>query len=128
MRQPPPRPKPPRRPDWLAERAATIWDQVAEDLHPLGVLQDAHSHMLAVWCSSLATWIEASDHLEAEGEFGSTERGQRIRNPWGQVKREAESTLLRLAGEFGLTPSSLARLGYEETTPAVKIATRSRSA
>ena len=82
-------PEPPapslRPPKWISEPARKLWRQLAKELADIGVFKATDRHMLAVLCETYATWRATDDD---------------------KAKEKWTGVLLRLAREFGLTPSS----------------------
>lgn len=90
------------------DHVLAIWDQYAPMLTELGVLTQADSHTFSVWC-----------HLAAEFE----------KYPNGMSASKI-SQMRALASEFGLNPSSRARLPVRKPTtkdPAEEFFTKAGS-
>lgn len=101
----------PRKPAWLIGQAGRLWTRLAFMQRERGLLDETSAITFSVWCCEAGRWIEATKHLTEQGEMLRTPDGRSYPNPWARVKTEAEKTVVSLAGEFGLTPAALTRLG-----------------
>ena len=106
-------PRRPACPSHLTDEAKTIWRRLAPMAHARGCLDAADVDGFAVLCSSLALLREADRQIAALGGVTSTERGGLRRSPWIQIRECAVKEVLRLAGEYGLSPTGRQRLGIE---------------
>ncbi len=108
---------PPSPPDFLSEAAVNEWWRIAPDLHALGLLTVLDVMPLAAYCQAFAHWIDAERLLAAMADKDATsgllvrgQAGSPIANPLLKVARAAARDMLRVAGEFGLTPGCRSRL------------------
>ena len=125
--EPKPKAGRPRRPKGLSKDEACIWNQVCPILEAMRVLTVADCNMLEQYCALFVRWRVAKDFLMEHGEFFVVY--QRRRNgtcilddkgkkmiqsmpPFPQVAIEKNTgiQLLKIAQEFGLTPSARASL------------------
>ena len=65
---------------------------------------------LAAYCSAVATYQEADERLKTEKWTTSTARGGSRPNPLFKIRDDALRLVNKFAGEFGLTPSTRARV------------------
>ena len=65
---------------------------------------------MAAHCQTWALWREAEAIIAKEGIMYQTQDGLWKRHPACAIASDASKTLLRLAGELGLTPLSRQRL------------------
>ena len=105
----------PDQPDWLDEEARRVWETLTPMLESMGVLSRIDGNALARYCRLWSRWRQAEKWIEEKGEMYP------IRNEDGSVKcfqqwpqvaiaHKLSEQLNRLEREFGLTPSSRARL------------------
>ncbi len=101
-------------PHWLEEAAKVEWMRVAPELNRLGLLTRVDRAALAAYCQSYARWQEAETILSSEGitceytnKNGSTNTTLR---PEVLVAKQYLQFLRAFCSEFGLTPSSRARM------------------
>jgi len=120
-------PQPPapelRAPDWLVNQAKKEWDRLAPLLARVKVLTQADRDALAAICQLQAQVIEATETLRKSGTILEKEIFSRKGEPLGEilvlhpankVQMDCIKQLRSLWEQFGLTPSSRARV---QTTP-----------
>lgn len=102
-------------PKWLDEEAKAAWKQVVPMMEGMGVLTKADGNALARYCRLWSRWRKAEDFIDEHGlvyplkdDAGNVKCVQQ----WPQVAvaHKLAQQLTRLEQEFGLTPSSRARL------------------
>jgi P27 family predicted phage terminase small subunit len=112
-----PRPGRPRRvpppPDHLKGLARRKWQKMAAQLHKIGVLTEIDQDALARYCVTYQRWREAEAKIAREGEVVLTVNGNQIQNPYLAIANRCMAQLNTLGAEFGLTPSSRAKVHAE---------------
>jgi P27 family predicted phage terminase small subunit len=98
----------------LDQLAREVWDYYAPRLQRTRVLTDVDVHTLAALCVAWSNYVQAVQVVRAEGPLIDGYRGSKVRNPAALVAKDSLGEFLRLATEFGLTPSSRARLTVPE--------------
>ena len=108
----------PEPPAFLTEDAVNEWWRVVPELRALGLLTVLDVQPLAAYCVAYAHWIAAEQALAqmAAGDprfnglmiTGST--GSHLANPLVKIARTAAADMLRIAGEFGMTPRARSHL------------------
>lgn len=101
-------------PIYLNSLALEEWNRVVEDLFSTGVYANVDQTMLAAYCMAYSRWRWAEADLDKMAENDptthaaliKTTNGNAIQNPLVGVANTARREMQRLAGEFGLTPSS----------------------
>jgi P27 family predicted phage terminase small subunit len=114
--EPTPAAEPPPKPAHLTERAAAAWDRVAPELHRLGLLSVVDGLALELLVCAYDDWREAHIEVAAEGATyeTETEHGRIVRaHPQVAIRSDAWRRVKSILAEFGLTPSSRARLDIE---------------
>jgi P27 family predicted phage terminase small subunit len=108
--------KVPEPPSFLTGYARAEWDYVAPHLHRLNLLTTLDISMLAVYCTAYSRWRQATEALATGAMTVPTTEGNLRIHPLVRIAREAGADMLRLAGEFGMTPVARSRLagGYTE--------------
>lgn len=104
----------PECPPWIHALAKEEWERLAEPLYEMGVLTSIDQTALAAYCMAYARWRQAEQDLEnmargddlTHGVLLRTKEGNPVQNPLVGVANVARRDMLRLAAEFGLTPSS----------------------
>lgn len=110
----PTRPDMPEAPPWISAYALEEWERLAQELYDMGVLTLIDQTMLAAYCMAYARWRQAEEDLavmagldqHTHGVLLKTKEGNAIQNPLVGIANTARRDMLRLALEFGLTPSS----------------------
>jgi P27 family predicted phage terminase small subunit len=112
-----PRPVRPRRvpppPEHLRGLAKTKWQKIAAQLHRMGVLTEVDQDALARYCITYKRWREAEKQVERDGEVILTTNGNQVQNPYLSIANRCMAQLNSLGSEFGLTPSSRAKVHAE---------------
>jgi P27 family predicted phage terminase small subunit len=125
--EPKPRPKPPAMPSWLSREGKAEWRRVVPELDRIGLLTVVDRAALASYCEAWSLLHRAQADVEAhgvtlytvektfEGEGGSTTIYATVaKNPAVTVMRDAMATIRSFCSEFGLSPSSRARMTVPE--------------
>lgn len=109
-------------PRLLVEPAAVEkWQELVPLLLQLGTLTVADGEALATLCEVYAAAQACLLELRASGPVMRTDLGGVKPNPAGPLYRGLVSLQASLMNEFGLTPTSRARLGGKEEKPADEV-------
>lgn len=104
-------------PVWLTDRTARVeYERLAPELVRMGLLTVVDVPVLAAWCECFAQWREAQECLE---EADASNDGLYLSLAGVVAKRRAE--LVKLAAEFGFTPSSRSRVHATPPPPLGKL-------
>jgi P27 family predicted phage terminase small subunit len=60
--------------------------------------------------------VQASNKLKTEGEVIISDKGGMYQNPWVAIRNRAMDQVVKISAEFGMTPSSRARVKVEAPT------------
>jgi len=108
------RPAAPPCPRELTAEERREWRRVTAELRDAGILTRADRACLILWCQTWALREKARGEVaKIGGEVVRGPTGGAELNKWYSITRHAEATLLRIAGELGLSPTSRARLDCE---------------
>lgn len=121
---PQPRRALPRCPKHITGEAAECWHRLARELYAAGILSNIDRDALAAYCENYALHLKAGRELAQSSELlkasdekdrdGNVTRvGGLYQNPWLAIWNKTGETLLKLAAEFGMTPSSRSRVKAE---------------
>lgn len=110
----------PEPPEWLGEYGVKEWERVAPTLVNMRILADADVLMLAVYCQNVHIMVEAAIDLANQGNVVMGTRGW-VRNPSLTAFNAAVVAMRALAAEFGMTPSSRARVSIPTGDVAVTL-------
>jgi len=121
--QPPQPVEVPACPPYVTGYARGEWERVIGDLCATGVYANVDQTMLAAYCMTYGRWRLAEDvasRLAAQdsashGMLLKTQSGNVVQNPAVGIANVARRDMLRLAAEFGLTPS--ARVALDGAQP-----------
>lgn len=100
----------PTMPKWLKGRAAAAWKEIVPELARIGLLTVVDGHALAVYCEAWATYVQASEIVRAEGILVDSYRGGKAKNPAAQIMRDSADLMMKVGGQYGLTPATRTRL------------------
>jgi P27 family predicted phage terminase small subunit len=114
-----PRPvaKAPSCPACLGDEARKEWQRLAGELAALGLLTGLDRAMLAAYCHAHALWVEAVASIERYGTMVKSPNGFPMQSPYVAVANKQVEIMVRIASEFGMTPSSRTRIRIGEQTP-----------
>ena len=90
--------------------ARQAWDDIVPKLAALGVLSELDGHALALYCSTYSRWRRACEEVRTGGVTTFTDQGALKSNPAVSVASQCERFMTAILLEFGLTPSSRARV------------------
>ncbi len=99
-------------PAWLAAEAQEEWSRLAPMLARLGVLTESDVSALSAYCEAWATWKGATQKIRQFGMvIKSTKDGDfPVVSPYVKIAHNALLQMRALLTEFGMTPSSRARV------------------
>lgn len=109
-------------PPQLRGEALEEWRAMAAELHKLKLLSKIDRAALAAYCQSWAIWsaavtalndMAARDEL-TQGLMIKTKGGNVIQNPIIGAINKAAASMVRYAGEFGMTPSARSRIALTD--------------
>lgn len=93
------------------------WDELAAELHELGVLTTLDRDALGMYCVLFVRWTKAEQVVREKGEIIKTTGGNIIQNPYLSIANRALEQLNKLGAEFGMTPSSRSRVKVDPSDP-----------
>jgi len=128
---PQPKPAMPKRPSWLKGEARRTWDRLSPELVRLGLLSELDV-LFASYCAEWGLYAEACRQLtDIEACIEKTTNGNQIQKAIVGIKNRALANCLKIAAEYGLSPSSRTRLrvhvGARELDPLEELIERSKA-
>lgn len=108
-------------PPWLQGRALEAWGAISAVLEPMGLLTTADPHALALLCDAYAEYIDCRAQVKKLGRTYKvrTKTGEMLMTrPEVGMASDAWRRVLRMMTEFGLTPSSRAKIHAAPQTEA----------
>jgi P27 family predicted phage terminase small subunit len=116
--EPRPSPRVPTCPACLGDEARKEWKRLAKELAELGLLTGLDRGLLAAYCQAHALWVEAVSSIARYGTMVKSPNGFPMQSPYVAVANKQVDVMVRIASEFGMTPSSRTRIRVGEPTPA----------
>jgi P27 family predicted phage terminase small subunit len=112
----------PSPPIFLSEYAVYEWNRTGPELWTLGLLTILDETSFAAYCQAYGLWRLAEERLASEDLVAPGSERNKVQNPLLKIAGQAARDLIRFGMEFGLTPSSRARIaaGYEPPRPPSK--------
>ena len=110
-REPKPSPGVPACPEHLGDEAKAEWNRITSQLEVLGLLTHVDRAAISAYCLAWGRWVAAEREITKSGEvLKSPESGNLYRSPWLDVANRAMAQMLETLREFGMTPSSRAKV------------------
>jgi P27 family predicted phage terminase small subunit len=98
-------------PDHLSDEAKAEWGRISGALTALQMLSTLDRAALAAYCQVYGRWEQAERALAASKALTITAgNGRAIQNPLVSIANKAMAEMVRIAAEFGMTPSARTRL------------------
>jgi P27 family predicted phage terminase small subunit len=101
-------------PEYLNEEGKREWNRVIPQLQSRGILNQTDRSSMIAYCLEWETYIEACIDIRKEGKYQVlTNKGgseYMAPNPNIQIRNKALANFMRIATEFGFTPSSRTRI------------------
>ena len=104
----------PDAPQHLNKAAHQEWQRVAQELFRIGILTQIDRAALAAYCQAYGRWVEAEEKVKRTGEVLQAESGGFYQNPYLSIAHRMMELMVKFGSEFGLTPSSRARLKVDK--------------
>ena len=114
--EPKPETKVPPCPSHLKAEARKEWDRVTKKLLALNIISEIDRASLVAYCTAWSMYVKACGKLEKQSEVMISENGGMYQNPWVAIRNKAMEQILKFSAEYGMTPSSRARLKVEAPT------------
>lgn len=128
--EPKPKGKAPECPPQLDATARRIWNSTVKKLNTLGLITELDEALMANYCQSYSYWLQLTKDVKKEGQFKDVpildkETGEpvgyvdgkpiteTVKNPKVVEARLLLVHIRAVASEFGMSPSSRAKLSIE---------------
>jgi len=126
--EPSPPAKLPDRPRWLTGEARREWERLGPLLAEQGLLTEWDRSLFSMYCQEWKTYVTVCRNLRTPEDCTVlTTKGNVTQHPLVGLKNRTYQNLLRIAAEFGLSPSARTRLhvqSAEETDPLTELLNR----
>ncbi len=110
LREPKPVVRAPACPRELSPAAKNEWRRIARHLPVLNLVTDLDRAMLAVYCAAYGLWAEAIAATDKFGSMVKSPSGYPMQSPYVAIANKQAELMIRIAAEFGFTPSSRPRI------------------
>lgn len=101
----------PEPPDFLNEFAREEWRLVLPQLRVMGILATVDMAMITAYCIEWGIYVEMEMHLQKNGRISEAGNGTPIQDPMNNLKNASLKFAIKIASEFGFTPSSRTNIG-----------------
>ena len=102
-------------PAWLQGEGLEEWRRLAGDLEAAGLLTAGDVQSFAAYCNAVAEHAEALRHIRENGSVVTGPNGGELLSQWVPIMRKAREQIIKIGGEFGLTPSSRRNVPIDAT-------------
>lgn len=112
----------PRKPVWLDEAAALIWDETIAELERTpGLLAEVDGAALALYCDARRQYHEFDEQIRKDGNTIISLTAGLKAHPLLARREAARAAVDRLGAKFGMSPSDRASLKPGPTTAASEL-------
>ena len=111
--EPQPKAEVPRCPEHLQGDAKKEWRRMSRDLVKMGLLARIDRGALALYCQAWGRWVDAEQALVKYGVIVKSPNGFPVQSPYLSIANKAMAQMRMLLTEFGMSPSSRARVHAE---------------
>lgn len=108
----------PPAPKFLNRVGKKEWRRVGKELSKNGLLTKIDLMAFGGYCVEYQTWVEAVGKINTFGMMIKSKNGFPIQSPYVSIARNSLQAMIKIMTEFGMTPSSRARVSVD-TEPAV---------
>ena len=112
-REPAPKAKLPKVPEYLSDVAKQEWRRTGRRLAALGLVTEIDGTALAAYCVAFARWVDAEKQIQQSGTVIKVGKMLQV-SPYLAIANKAMAQMCRLLGDFGMTPSSRSRVKAEK--------------
>lgn len=110
----------PKVPDHVIGEGRKEWFRISKQLHALGLLTEVDRAALAAYCVAYGRWAEAEQNIQKYGVvLISGENSWPVQSPYLSIANRAMEQMVKMLGEFGMSPSSRARVTPTKPAEAV---------
>ncbi|UQT39106.1 phage terminase small subunit P27 family [Acidaminococcus intestini] len=114
-KEPMPKGRLPRCPDWLEDDAKKEWKRLGKVLAEMGMLTHLDMMAFAGYCQAYARWKGAEEFITQHGDMVRTPNGYLQQVPQVSIAQTNLKIMLKFCEQFGLTPSARSRMIGEKT-------------
>lgn len=111
----------PRCPDWLEDDAKKEWKRLGKILANMGMLTNMDMTAFAGYCQAYARWKGAEEFISQHGDMVRTPNGYLQQVPQVSIAQTNLKIMLKFCEQFGLTPSARSRLIGSDEKPETAV-------
>jgi P27 family predicted phage terminase small subunit len=97
-------------PEWLSERAATMWKMIVPELLRENVVAITDLHNVEAFCTAYDKWRMAEESVQKFGIVVQSSQGSPMKNPALTAANEAMRQMVTFGSMLGLDPANRTRL------------------
>lgn len=116
----------PEPPDWLSEIGKQEWNKVTQQLFNLKMLHQIDLRLIEAYCNEMSLYIETEQLLRNKGRIqafkntdGTLKHTQAV--PHQKIAKDALAAALKIATQFGLTPTARASISAPQVNNNTQI-------
>ncbi len=116
----------PEAPKLLSTIGKSEWEKVTKQLFNLNMLHQVDLRLVEAYCNEISLYIETEQLLRSKGRIqifknadGTLKHAQAV--PYQKIAKDALTTALKLATQFGLTPVARANISAPVTNNNTQI-------
>ena len=116
-------------PKYLSKVGRDVYYSTAAELLGLGILTRVSLTMFVAYCIEVAKYYECQENIAKEGTRIKNRFDEWTINPLVKVANDALNLMIKLAGEFGITPAASSKVSATSAneTDASKLVKRLQS-
>jgi P27 family predicted phage terminase small subunit len=109
-------PRVPAPPKHLNDEGKREWRRMGKLLKQAGLLTDVDVAGLSAYCTAWSRWVAAEEELKRFGTvMKHPQQAWPVQSPYLRVAQDAMHDMMRIATEFGMTPSSRSKISAAPT-------------
>lgn len=116
----------PEPPEWLSEIGKQEWNKVTQQLFNLKMLHQIDLRLIEAYCNEMSLYIETEQLLRNKGRIqafkntdGTLKHTQAV--PHQKIAKDALAAALKIATQFGLTPTARASISAPQVNNNTQI-------
>jgi P27 family predicted phage terminase small subunit len=113
-REPRPATGKPLCPEWLCDEAHAEWQRITDNLEPMGMLHKVDHGLIVAWAVAWAQLRQATEDIAESGYTIINSHDNLVAHPAVAIRTKAIDQMIKLAGQFGLSPAARTRLETPE--------------
>ena len=100
-------------PSFLDREAKAEWRRTTLLLKTMGLLTKVDRGAMAAYCEAWSEFVALSAQVRKSGHVSVTDNGNEVQHPLVGAKNKASERMLKVACQFGMTPSARTKITTE---------------